>query len=66
LRRSPHANGLLQEAIANAADINRAYMSKLETSATHVGLEITGKLADVLEVEEREFLKPVPRRKRSR
>ena len=66
LRRLRHAKGLSQEAIADAADINRTYVSKLETGATYVGLEIISKLADVLEVEATEFLKPVPRRKRSR
>ena len=37
--------------------INRSYLSKLEKGTTYPGLEIIGKLADVLGVEPYEFLK---------
>lgn len=62
LRRLRHAKGLSQEELANEADINRTYMSKLETGSTYAGLEIVGKLADVLTVEPAEFLR-MPKRK---
>ena len=65
LRRLRHAKGLSQEELADAADINRTYVSKLETGATYVGLEIIGKLAAVLEIEPAELLK-TPHRRRSR
>ncbi|MEI9995644.1 MAG: helix-turn-helix transcriptional regulator [Rhizomicrobium sp.] len=66
LRRLRHANGLSQEALADAAAINRTYVSKLETGATYAGLEIIGKLADVFGVEAVELLKQTPRRARSK
>jgi len=65
LRRFRHAKGLSQEALADAAGINRTYVSKLETSATWAGLEIISKLAPVLDVEPSDFLKP-PKRPRGR
>jgi transcriptional regulator with XRE-family HTH domain len=65
LRRFRHAKGLSQEALADAAAINRTYVSKLETGATFAGLEIIGKLADVLEIDAAELLKR-PSRGRSR
>jgi hypothetical protein len=36
---------------AHRADINRGYISTLENCEAYVGLEILGRLADVLEVE---------------
>ena len=48
------------------ADINRTYISKLETGASYAGLEIIGKLAAVLETEAGEFLKFPPRRGRQK
>jgi len=66
LRRLRHAKGLSQEELADMAKINRTYVSKLETSATYAGLEIIGKLADVLDVEATELLKRPSRRGRAR
>jgi transcriptional regulator with XRE-family HTH domain len=63
LRRLRHAKGLSQEDLAYEASVNRTYMSKLEKGGSFVGLEIIGKLADVLEVQPSELLKS-PRRKR--
>lgn len=65
LRRLRHAKELSQEDLAYEAGVNRSYMSKLEKGATYVGLEIIGKLADVLDVDPAEFLKSVkkPRRR---
>ena len=64
LRRLRHEKGLSQEALADLADVNRTYVSKLETGATYVGLEIISKLANVLEAEPAEFLKRSPRKSR--
>lgn len=66
LRRLRHAKGLSQEELAYQADVNRTYMSKVETGATWVGLEIIGRIAEVLEIEPAELLKlPAKRRSRS-
>ena len=67
LRRLRHTKGLSQEDLAYEADVNRTYMSKLEKGASYPGLEIIGKLADVLEVEPAELLRlPTKRRARNR
>jgi transcriptional regulator with XRE-family HTH domain len=57
LRRLRHDRGLSQEELAHQAAINRSYMSRLERGATYVGLEIIGKLVDVLGVEPAELLR---------
>jgi transcriptional regulator with XRE-family HTH domain len=57
LRRLRHEKVLSQEALAHEAGVNRSYLSKLETGTTYVGLEIIGKLADVLGVEPAELLR---------
>lgn len=64
LRRLRHERGLSQEGLAYEAEVNRTYLSKLEKGASYVGLEIIGKLADVLKVEPAELFKPPPRRGR--
>lgn len=63
LRRHRHAKGLSQETLAYEAVVNRTYMSKLEKGGSYVGLEIIGKLADVLEIEPAELLKLPPKKK---
>lgn len=65
LRRLRNAKGLSQEALAHEADVDRAYISRLERGASYVGLEIVGKLADVLEVQPMEFLRPIRRSRRA-
>jgi transcriptional regulator with XRE-family HTH domain len=59
--------GISQEELAHLADINRSYLSDLETGKTYVGLEIMGKIADVLGVEGADLLKKIkptsPKRK---
>lgn len=59
--------GISQEELAHLADINRSYLSDLETAKTYVGLEIMGKIADVLGVEGADLLKKIkptsPKRK---
>jgi len=51
LRHFRHAKGLSQEELAYEADINRTYISKLEKGVSQPGLEIIGKIADVLGIE---------------
>lgn len=64
LRRLRHEKGYSQEGLAFAADVNRTYMSTLERGGAYVGLEIIGKLSDVLEVEPAAFLAiPLKRKK---
>lgn len=65
LRRLRYERELSQEDLAYEADVNRSYMSKLEKGASYPGLEIIGKLADVLRVEPAELLR-MPARKKSR
>ena len=50
LRRLRHEKGYSQEALADAAGINRTYLSKIETAVTYVGLGIIERLAQVLGV----------------
>ncbi|KIU50789.1 MULTISPECIES: helix-turn-helix transcriptional regulator [Bradyrhizobium] len=67
LRRIRHSRKLSQEQLAHDAGVDRAYMSRVERAVTWVGLEIIGKLADVLEVDPVEFFRrpsrPTPRKK---
>ena len=68
LRRIRHQWKLSQERLAHDAGVDRAYMSRVERAVTYVGLEIIGKLADVLGVDPVEFFqrptRPFPRKKR--
>jgi transcriptional regulator with XRE-family HTH domain len=57
LRRIRHARKVSQERLANEAGVDRAYLSRVERAVTYVGLEIIGKLAEVLEVDPAEFFK---------
>ena len=59
------AADLSQEDLAYEAGVNRSYMSKLENGSTFAGLEIIGKLADVLDIDPAELLKRPRGRKRS-
>ena len=63
LRRLRTEKGLSQEELAHRADINRGYVSTLENCEAYVGLEILGRLADVLEVEPSDLLKRPGRRR---
>ena len=63
LRTLRHKSGLSQEELADRAEINRTYISKLETGVTWAGLEIIVKLATVLAVDPSALLKPLPQRK---
>ena len=58
LRRIRHDRGVSQEGLANEAGVDRAYLSRVERAVTYdVGLEIVGKLADVLEADPVEFFR---------
>ena len=57
LRRIRHDRGVSQEQLAHDAGVDRAYLSRVERAVTYVGLEIVGKLADVLEVDPLEFFR---------
>ena len=63
LRRFRHKKGISQEELAYTADVNRTYISKLEKGMNYPGLEIIGKLAEVLGVVPAELLKMPPKRK---
>lgn len=65
LRRIRREKGFSQETLAYEAEVNRTYVSKLETGATWAGLEVLVKLSSVLEVEPADFLKR-PTRKAGR
>jgi transcriptional regulator with XRE-family HTH domain len=64
LRRFRHEKGLSQEELADLADINRTYISKLETGTSWAGLELIGKLAKVLTRPAADFL--IPQKSRSK
>jgi transcriptional regulator with XRE-family HTH domain len=59
--------GISQEELAHQAEINRSYLSDLETGKKNVGLDILGKLANALGVEGADLLKKIkpasPKRK---
>jgi transcriptional regulator with XRE-family HTH domain len=57
LRRIRHEREISQEGLAHEAEVDRAYMSRVERGVTHVGLEIIGRLAEVLEVDPAEFFR---------
>jgi transcriptional regulator with XRE-family HTH domain len=57
LRRICHQRKLSQEGLAHDAGVDRAYLSRVERGVTYVGLEIIGKLADVLDVDPAEFFR---------
>jgi transcriptional regulator with XRE-family HTH domain len=57
LRRIRHERKLSQEQLAHDAEVDRAYMSRVERAVTYVGLEIIGKLATILKVEPAEFFR---------
>lgn len=57
LRRIRHDKGYSQEALANEAEVNRSYVSRIERSGSYVSLKTIEKLAAILAVEPAEFLK---------
>jgi transcriptional regulator with XRE-family HTH domain len=57
LRRLRNDRKVSQEQLANDAEVDRAYLSRVERAVTYVGLEIIEKLAAVLEVDPAEFFR---------
>ena len=57
LRRLRHERKVSQEQLAYDAEIDRAYLSRVERAVTYVGLEIIEKLAAILEVDPAEFFR---------
>ena len=57
LRRIRQERRVSQEQLAHDARVDRTYLSRVERAVTYVGLEIIGKLADVLEVDPVEFFR---------
>jgi transcriptional regulator with XRE-family HTH domain len=55
LRRIRHARKLSQEQLAHDAEVDRAYLSRVERAVTYVGLEIIEKLASIVGVDPAEF-----------
>lgn len=66
LRRIRHDRKISQESLAHDAEVDRVYLSRVERAVTYVGLEIIGKLADVLEVDPIEFFRRPARGARKR
>ncbi len=57
LRRLRHERKVSQEQLAHDAEVDRAYLSRVERAVTYVGLEIIEKLATILEVDPAEFFR---------
>jgi transcriptional regulator with XRE-family HTH domain len=57
LRRSRHAKGLSQEALAHDAEMDRTYISSLERGIYSATIDTVAKLADVLGVEPDDLLR---------
>jgi len=58
LRVRRASKGLSQERLAELAGFHRTYVSQIERCSTNVSLENLQKVADVLEVEVWQLLKP--------
>jgi transcriptional regulator with XRE-family HTH domain len=48
---------VLQERLAHDAEVDRAYLSRVERAVTYVGLKIIEKLAAILEIDPAEFFR---------
>ncbi len=66
LRRLRHERGLTQEGLALDAQIGRPNLSAIERGLTYAGLELIGKLAEVLDCDPAEFFRPPTPRVRKR
>jgi transcriptional regulator with XRE-family HTH domain len=62
LRRTRAERGLSQDELAYEAKVSRSYLSQLEKGAFYASLNVIGRLADTLDVEAYELLKPPPKR----
>lgn len=66
LRRSRHAKGFSQEALAHEADMDRSYISALERSVYSASIDTVAKLAEVLGLDADELLKRSSKPSRSK
>lgn len=57
VRRLRAEKKLSQEALADKAEMDRSYLSTVETSATNIGLDLVEKIAAALNVESADLLK---------
>jgi transcriptional regulator with XRE-family HTH domain len=64
LRRVRNEKGLTQDDLAYEARVSRSYLSQLEKGVFYASLSVIGRLADTLEIEAYELLKPPPKRGR--
>ena len=62
LRRIRAAKGLSQDELAYEAKVSRSYLSQLEKGVFYASLNIIGRLADALEIDGYELLRPPPKR----
>jgi transcriptional regulator with XRE-family HTH domain len=57
LRRLRHERKISQEQLAHDAEVDRAYLSRVDGAVTYVGLEIIEKSASILKVDPAEFFR---------
>lgn len=62
LRKIRAERGLSQDDLAYEAKVSRSYLSQLEKGLFYASLNVIGRLADTLDVEAYELLKPPPKR----
>jgi transcriptional regulator with XRE-family HTH domain len=58
VRRLRHAKDMTQEDLASDAGIARAYLGRLETQGRNISINVLDALADALDVDPRDLLKP--------
>lgn len=66
LRRIRRERGMSQEALAMAADIDRSYVSLLETERYSASVDMLDKLAAALKAQPHALLMPVARLRRAK
>lgn len=64
LKKHRKAAGLSQEALANAADVERAYVSLLERRLSGPTIDMLAKLANAIGVEPHQLLLPPAKKQR--
>jgi len=62
LRRVRAEKGLSQDDLAYEAKVSRSYLSQLEKGVFFASLNVIGRLAETLEVDAYELLRPPPKR----
>lgn len=58
VRRLRHRRGMTQENLADVAGVSRTYIGYLESQGKNVSVEVLEKIAQALDVDPRELLKP--------